>query len=203
MRTTAESQPIAAALFGKTRRAILALLYSHPDEEFYFREIIRLVGAGRGAVARELENLTLAGILVKKKKGRQIYYRSNQRCPVYPELRGLIVKTAGMADVLSTALAPLAKKIRLAFIYGSVARLDERSTSDIDLMIVGELGIRDVVRALRPAHETLRRVINPSVFSYEEFLDRLNSGDPFIRTVWDGRKIMLAGDESDLKGLGG
>ena len=103
---------LAAALFGKTRRALLALFYGHPEQSFYLREIARAVGAGQGAVQRELAHLTAAGLLVRLRRGNQVFYQANPQTPIFSELKSLIVKTAGVADVLRD-LAELGAK-RLA-----------------------------------------------------------------------------------------
>jgi len=121
----------ASAPFGRVRRAILALLFTHSDESFYVRQIARATGGGLGAVHRELSNLVEAGLVVRARHGRQVYYQANRDSPVFADLRGLIARTAGVADVLRGALAPLADRIAAAFVYGSVARGSEKSDSDI------------------------------------------------------------------------
>lgn len=195
MRTAQEIGSIAGTLFGKTRRAILSLLFSHSDSEFYLREIIRFVQTGRGSVTRELKALSEAGIILKKKKGLHVYYRANPECPVFTEIKGLIIKTAGVADVLRSALAPLKDKIKLAFIYGSIAKMTERSTSDLDLMVVGDVSLKELVPILRPARKILCREISSNVFSIAEFEERLKAGEDFIRTIWTEEKIILIGDK--------
>jgi predicted nucleotidyltransferase len=202
MRTFEKTDNIASAMFGKTRRSILALLFSHVDEEFYLREIVRLVDCGRGSVSRELKNLEEAGIIQAKRRGRQIFYYANPDCPVYPEIRNLIIKTAGVADVLKTALNPLLDRIKLAFIYGSIASASEKSSSDIDVMIVGDVSTREVVSVLSKARDTLRREINPSVYSAREFKQKNKSGHPFISRIVKEKKILIHGDIDEFAGLG-
>jgi len=148
MSTALTSSSLAAALFGQTRRAILALLYGHPDEAYYLRQLARLGGLGLGVVQREVKRLSEAGILRRTVRGHQVYYQANPDCPVFAELKGLMVKTAGAVDVLREALAPLAGRIKGAFIYGSVARLQQRNGSDVDLMVVGAVSFGEVVGAL-------------------------------------------------------
>jgi DNA-binding transcriptional ArsR family regulator len=116
---------LTETLLGKTRRSILAVLYGHADETFYLRQLVRVAGSGIGAVQRELKALAEAGIIRRIGKGRQVYYQANAQCTVYPELKSLIMKTAGMGDALKIAMLPLAERIRAAFIYGSVARAEE------------------------------------------------------------------------------
>ena len=141
---------------------------------------------------------TDAGILIRKPVGNQVQYQANTTCPIFDDLRNVLKKTAGIADVLRAALEPLAGRIAAAFVYGSIARGDERAGSDLDLMIVGEAKFADVVQALSPAQETLRRAINPNLYPPAEFGTKLSSGDPFLRRVMADRKIFLIGGEHDL-----
>jgi predicted nucleotidyltransferase len=131
-----------------------------------------------------------------------VFYQANPDCPVFEELKGLMVKTTGVADVLRAALAPLAAQIRVAFVYGSVAKLTQRSGSDVDIMAVGESTFGDVVSALENAQITLAREINPTVYSPAEFRSKLKAGHHFLTSVVGGEKIFLIGDEHELAGLG-
>src|SRR5437762_12572250 len=139
MGTTIVDSWISPVLFSRSRQAVLALLLGHPDESFYLREIVRLTKAGQGAVQRELQRLVTSGVLLRWERGNQVYFQANVRCPVFPELRGLLLKTAGLVDVLRLALEPLAPKMALAFVYGSMARREQHGSSDVDLCIVGDV----------------------------------------------------------------
>jgi predicted nucleotidyltransferase len=189
---------LSSALFGRTRQAVLALLYTHADESYYMRQIARAVGAGQGAVQRELVQLSKAGILVREPKGVQFFYRANRNCPIFTELQGLIIKTAGVADVLRAALATLAERIDVAFIHGSMARGKAGLLSDIDLVIVGKVSFEDVVTALSPTQERLGREVNPSVYPREEFQRKLRDRHHFLTRVMGTPRIMLIGDEHDI-----
>jgi predicted nucleotidyltransferase len=191
----------AGALFGKVRSAVLALLFSHADQSFYLREIARAIGTGHGAVQRELAQLLKAGLVTRYRRGREVFYQANRASPVFPELHGLIVKTVGVADVLREALAPLAERVRVAFIYGSFAKGEERAESDVDIMVVGDVDFGEVVSALRPAQDRIGREVNPSVFAPEEWRRRVAGGDHFITTIQREEKLFLIGDEQDLRGL--
>ncbi|MHB8895240.1 MAG: nucleotidyltransferase domain-containing protein [Candidatus Geothermincolia bacterium] len=191
----------AASLFGKTRRAILTLLFVGPQEAYYVREIIRTIG-NQGAVQRELANLTSAGIIERFQQGNQVYYQANKASPVFPEIRSLMVKTCGVAHLLREALSPLGAKIKAAWIYGSFASGEQGPESDIDLMIVGSLRLADAVAAVQDAQDTLGREVNPFVFSSAEFRRKLESGHHFVNAVADGPKLMVVGDESDFGRLG-
>jgi predicted nucleotidyltransferase len=198
-----EPDMIAEALFGQTRRAVLALLFGRLGDSFYLREIDRLTGAGMGAVQRELRRLVDSGLVDRRQHGKQVYFSANARSPVYQEIVGLLAKTAGIADVLRDSLAPLAneKKIILASIYGSVATATQRAESDIDLLVIGEATLRDVIPALQTAQERLSREINPTIYTPTEFRDRLRQGEHFVSRILDRPKIMLIGSEDELRDL--
>jgi len=193
-----------AALFGATRQAVLRLLFGHSDQRFYQRQIIRTCRLGSGTVQRELEQLTRAGILARTVEGRQTYFQANRQCPVFEELRGLIRKTFGVAEVLERGLTALAGKVQLAFLYGSMASGTETAGSDVDVMVAGErVSMDEVVSALADAQRDLGREINPSVYRTEEFCRKLAQGQHFLSGVVSGPKIFLIGDENELARLAG
>lgn len=188
----------AATLLGRTRQAVLALLYGHPDESFYLRQIIRIARAGQGAVQRELASLVRAGIVERRVRGRQTYYQANRECPIFPELRQLITKTVGIADVLRAALETLEQRIDVAFVYGSLARGELRPGSDVDLLVVGEVTFSEIVAALQSAQQKLGREINPTVYPAAEFRKKLAAGHHFLSAVAADKKIFLIGDPREL-----
>lgn len=188
----------ASLLFGAYRRDALALLLLHPEESRHVREIARAIGKAPGTLLRELNALAAAGVLLRKPVGNQVHFQANPDCPIYEELRSILKKTVGVADVLREALAPLGAKVRAAFVYGSVARGDERARSDLDVMVVGEASFGDVVAALAPAQESLRREVNPNVYPALEFRKKLAARDPFLKRVLAGHKIFIVGGEDDL-----
>ncbi len=201
MSTPFKTDSLSATLFGKTRRAVLALLYSHVDELFYFRQIARTAGVGLGAVQRELKKLSEAGIIRRTVRGQQVYYQANPECPVYAELKSLVVKTVGVGDVLRAALAPVADRINVAFLFGSLVRGEERSSSDTDVMVVGDVTFAEVVSVLGSVQETVRREINPLVYPPEEFRIKLAADHHFLKQVLEGPKSFLVGDEHELAKL--
>lgn len=192
---------IGAALFGKTRLGVLALLYGRPDQARYLSEVVRAVGAGTGVVQRELARLTAAGLLRRTVQGKQVYFRANPDSPVFADLKGLVVKTAGVVDVIQAALAPLTDSVRLALIYGSIARGEETAASDIDLLVIGKASLFEVVSSLADAQETLRREVNPAVFPPAEFKRKGRAGDPFLTAVVKGPKLFVIGGERELAEL--
>lgn len=193
--------PIASALFGKAMQAILAHLYGRPDEEFYLREIARSTGTSPSSLQRDLAALAHAGIIERTVRGHQVYFRANRACPVFDELRGLVTKTFGVADVLRDALRPLDGRIDAAFIYGSVARGEERTESDIDLFIIGEVSSGEVIEAFAKAGRRLGREINPTVFPLAEFAEKARSRNHFLTTLLGERKLFLIGGEDELESL--
>jgi predicted nucleotidyltransferase len=185
-------------LLGKTRGAVLGLLLSRPDEELHVRQIARLSGASLGPVQRELRLLAKVGILTFRHVGNQVQYRANTASPVYHELRGLIVKTVGVADVLRKALEPLQAQIRLAFLYGSFAQGRYRASSDVDVMIIGDAPLAAVVQALAVPQRQLGREINPTIYRATELAAQLQVGHHFLKSVMESPKIFLIGDALDI-----
>ena len=189
------------SLFGQTRSSLLALLYGHADQSFYLRQLIRTVGGGYGAVQRELKNLTDLGLIVRRTQGNQVLYQANAESPLFPDVKSLITKTIGVYAAIGASLAPLASKIQIAFVYGSIARQQERANSDVDLMVVGDALFSDVVSALGSAQRTLSREINPTVYSASEFRSKLLGGNHFLQTVIKEKKVFVLGDEHELTEL--
>ena len=185
----------AEALFGKTRRRVLSLLFTRPDESYYLRRLAREAGPGLGAVQREMEGLSRAGIVTRTVRDNQVYYQANRSCPVFGELRAMIVKTSGVADVIREALAGLAGRLETVFIFGSAARGEEGRNSDIDLMVVGKAKLGEVVAALGTAQVKLAREINPTVYPPGEFRRKLEAGNHFLSTVMKGRRIHVLGTD--------
>jgi len=154
-----------------------------------------------GGIQRELDRLTKAGILRRTVRGSQVYFQANADCPIFEELKALVVKTVGAADVLRAALAPLGDRIQVAFVFGSMARAEQREASDVDLLVVGNVEFSEVVAALAGAQAKLRRDVNPTVYSPEEFSAKVCAGHHFLRGVLKQEKIFLIGDDRDLARL--
>ena|SRR5437016_5955442 len=199
------SQPIrhstGGRLFGHTRSALLAMLYGHADQSFYLRQLVRAVGAGTGAIQRELKYLTDLGLLARRVQGNQVLYQANSQSPIFSEIKSLITKTVGIHDAIRSALVSLESQIQIAFIYGSIARQTERANSDVDLMVLGSASFSDVVAALSPAQRDLGREVNPNIFSMAEFQAKLAAGNHFLRSVMKEKKLFVLGTDNDLKKL--
>jgi predicted nucleotidyltransferase len=189
---------LLAALFGTTRRAVVALFFTQIDKAFYLREIVRLTGKGVGAVQREVERLRASGLLQSERRGQHVFYQANRACPVFPELHALVIKTAGVADVLRTTLKGLADRIQVALIHGSVAKGTARADSDVDVLLVGAVSFAEVVAALKDAQIQLNRDVNPSVYPVKEYRRKLQEGHHFLTAVLRGPKIFLIGGEDEL-----
>lgn len=189
-------------LFGRTRRGVLGWLYGHPDQAFYLREIIRQTGSAQGAVQRELEALTRGGLLTRTVRGRQVYFQANASSPIYAEVQQILLKTAGLTDVLREALAALVDRIRVALVFGSAARGQLRSQSDIDLLVLGDVTFSEVAHAVARAQERLGRDVNPSVYPPAEFRAKIRSGHHFLTTVLSQPKLFVIGGPNELGRLG-
>lgn len=188
-------------LFGTYRKKVLSLLLLHPTMDYHVRELARQTGTAPGTLHKELARLAAAGLLLRKEQGNQVRYQANQQCPVFPELAGLLRKTTGAAEILTTALAPL--QPALALIFGSVASGTETASSDVDVLIISDAGFADVVGATYPAQAELGREINPVVYSAQEFRRRVQEQDAFVQDLLGKPKIFLIGTEHDLSQLAG
>lgn len=191
---------LSETLFGRTRGAVLSVLYGHVGKSYYLRQLARVTEIALGPVQRELRQLVEAGLVTRTTVGTQTLYSANRDNPVFQEIKKLVTKTVGMHDVLAAALAPLQSEINLAFVYGSVARSREREHSDVDLMVVGNVDFEVIVQGLRDAEKTLNREINPTVYSIREFSKKLRAN--FLKNVLAEKKLFIIGGENDLRDLG-
>jgi predicted nucleotidyltransferase len=190
---------LAGALFSNTQQRVLGYLFGQPERSFFATELIGLAGGGSGAVQRELVRLQQSGLVTVKRVGTQKHYQANPNSPIYAELSGIARKTVGLAEPLREALAPLAKKISAAFVYGSVAKRSDTAASDIDLMIVSDtLSYADVYGVLEMATSRLGRDVNPTVYSRRDLAKRIKEHNSFVTRVLAQPKIWLIGTEDAL-----
>jgi len=188
------------ALFAGVQQRVLGALFGNPERSFYGNELLRLTGSGKGALQRELDRLVKAGLVTVRSVGNQKHYQANPEAPIFEELRGIAVKTFGVGDVLRGALLPLAKKIRTAFIYGSVARRADTTRSDIDLLVVSDsLGYQDLIKALQTAERGLGRKISPTLYSAVELAKKRSGKNAFVLRVLEQPKIFLIGSDRDFE----
>ena len=198
--STAIESGIAAALFSATQQRVLGLLFGQPDRSFFANEIIALAGAGSGATQRELAKLELASLVKTSRVGNQKHYQANSDSPIYAELASIIAKTVGIVEPLRAALAPLAKKIHVAFVYGSIAKKSDTAKSDIDIMVIAsDLSYADVYAALEIAEARLARTISPTVQSPAEWRKKMSAKNAFTIKVSTQPKLFLIGDEATLE----
>ena len=190
---------LSGALFSKTQQRVLALLFGNPDRSFFANEIMRLAQSGTGAVARELAALESAGLATVTRIGNQKHYQANRTSPIFEELRGIVAKTFGVADVLRASLAPLAVRIKIAFVYGSVANGSDTAKSDIDLMVIGDdIDYSALFSVTSQAGQQLGRKVNPTIYSSIDIRTKIAEGNAFAVRVLDRPKIFLMGTENDL-----
>jgi predicted nucleotidyltransferase len=202
-RVVAPADPAAAALFGKTRRAVIAALFGNPERAYYLRELSRLAGGGLGSVQRELQGLRRAGLVGVRREGGRTFYQALPEAALFPELAGIARKIGGPAPAVAAALTPLRRKIRVAFIYGSMARGRQRQASDVDVMVIGTVAVTRVVSALRPLVGSLGRELNPTVFSPAEFRRKLAGRNHFLSHVMTEPKLFVLGGADELKAVAG
>ncbi|NPV59495.1 MAG: ArsR family transcriptional regulator [Actinobacteria bacterium] len=194
----------AAELFASSVMIdLLKIFFLHTSEEFYQRELSRLSGDSLYLVQRELSRLERSGLVRKERRGNRVYYSAQEENPAFLDLKKFFIKTVALGDKLSHALAPLLPEINLAFIYGSVATGEDRPGSDVDIMVIGEVSLKELSKILGPLSRELGREFNPSAYAISEFKKRIKEGNAFIWSVINSPKIWLVGDEDGLAGLAG
>lgn len=186
---------LADALFTRTQQRVLRLLFGQVDRSFFASELIALTRSGSGAVQRELKRLAASGLVTVRDVGRQKHYQANPAAPIFEELRGLVRKTVAVAEPLGEALEPLAEKIELALVYGSVARGEDAATSDIDLLVVADdLTLEALYAALAGVESELARQVNPTLYTKAEFARRRAAGNAFLQRMMGGERLVLIGE---------
>jgi predicted nucleotidyltransferase len=190
---------LADALFAGTQQRVLAYLFGQPDRSFYATELIGLTGGGSGAVQRELARLAGSGLVTVTRVGNQKHYQANPAAPIYTELCGIAMKTVGLAEPLRQALAPLARQIVAACVFGSVAKRGDTAASDIDVLVLTyKLDYADVFATLQAVEMQLARPVNPTLYSRADWRRKRKEGHTFVSRIMAQPKIMLIGTEADL-----
>jgi predicted nucleotidyltransferase len=198
-RTIQASSGLASALFTPVQQRVLGLLFGQPDRRYQSAEIIRLADSGTGAVHRQLQRLSAAGLVEVTREGQQKYYQARADSPIFAELRGLVTKISGIVQPLRTALAPLAERIAAAFVFGSVAKGNDRAGSDIDLLVVSDhLSYQEVYPALETAEAALARRIDPTVLTRAEWKRKAARDDSFAARILDQPKLFVIGSADAL-----
>ena len=189
---------LSEILSSKIRADIFRLFFGVSDNELHMREIERRSGYAIGTIQSELRKLLRLDLVSKRKDGNRTYYRANKDHPLFLDIQRLVVKTVGLVDILQNKLTK-SQEITIAFVFGSIARQEEMAGSDIDLMIIGHLGLREITALLSGLTEKVGREINPHVFTVKEFKKRIARKENFITQVLDEPKIFIFGDENELK----
>lgn len=191
---------LSNALFSNVQQRVLALIFGHPERSFYTSEIVRNVHSGTGAVERELARLEHSGLVSIERIGNQKHYRANRGSPIFEELRGIVLKTVGLTEPLRQSLAACIGKIKAAFVYGSVAKGADTASSDVDLMVIGDdLTYTDLYAGLQKAEDILRRPVNPTFLSFDEWRRKVSTKDSVIAKINAQPKLFVIGSETDLK----
>jgi predicted nucleotidyltransferase len=193
-------QSLSSALFSGVQQRVLALIFGHPERSFYASEIVRKVKSGTGAVERELSRLQRSGLVNVQRIGNQKHYRANRESPIFHELHSLVLKTVGLTEPLKNFLEPYAGKIKIAFVYGSVAKGTDTARSDVDLMIVGEnVSYTDLYEGLQKAEQVIGRPVNPNVLSSKDWHRKRAQKDSFVKRISAQPKLFIIGSENDLE----
>jgi predicted nucleotidyltransferase len=192
------TKSLIAGLFPKTRRSVLAATLMHPDRWWFLADLARQIGVAPSSLQREIRSLVDAGVLLRREEGKHVYLKPDPHCPILSELQGIMIKTVGLVDVLRETFASAEKAIRVAFVYGSIARGEEVSESDVDLMVVGDIKLAELSPPLAVAEAKLGREVNPMVFSPEEFGEKVRKGHHFVKSVVGSDKLFIIGGPDDL-----
>lgn len=192
---------LAEILSSRARAEIFRLFFRRTDVELHIREIQRRSGLNDSTIRQELQKLVRLDLIQGRRDGNRVYYRANRENSLYADIRNVVLKTIGLADALKDALRD--DRIRIAFVFGSTAKGEEKAGSDVDLMVIGDLGLRHLSKMLSGVSEKIGREINPHVFAKDEFQKRIESKEHFISNVLKSPKIFVIGSDNDLKALGG
>jgi len=192
---------LAELLSSRARAEIFRLLFGGRGEELHVREIERRSGLNNSTLRQELRKLVRLDLVQSRRDSNRVYYRAKAENPLYPEIRNLVLKTSGLSDVLKSALRD--KRVRVAFVFGSIASGEEKAGSDVDLMVIGQLGLRDLSRLLSGIEEKIGREVNPHVLREEEFRKRIRAKEHFVSRVMETPKIFIVGSHRELEAMGG
>jgi len=193
--------PLLDVLLPRTKQHLLSAILLQPERDWYLSELARRLEVPPSSLQRELAQFVKAGIVTKRHDGNRVYFQADRTCPVFRELSQMLAKTAGLADVVRSALTPLRSKIDLAFVYGSIASSEERSASDVDLMVIGQANLADLGPVLRSVEEQLGRAVNPSMYTRDDFLKRLREKNHFLCSVLKTELLFIFGEADDLARL--
>ena len=195
--------PALDSLFPTVRQGVLAATLTRPEKWWYLSELAEFLHTRPSSLQRELSSLEQSGILQQRKDGRRTYFKAETQSPIFRELRSIFEKTVGLIPTLRKALQPFADKIDCAFVYGSIARHEEHATSDVDLMVIGNIGLGDLAPSLRKTEKRLGREVNVTNYSVDEFRKKVTETDHFLTTVLKGSLHFVKGEQRDLDAVAG
>ena len=181
------------SLFPRVRAELLSVLLLHPEKWWYLSDLAKHLRVTPSTLQRELGRLTDAGVLLRRVDGKRVYFKADERCPFLGELQGLFLKTSGLTDVLTECLHAVRKKVHVAVVFGSIARGEELSRSDVDLLVIGELGLADLVPHLKRAEARLSRDIQAIVYRPAEFRSKVRAKEHFVTSVLKGPRLPIIG----------
>ena len=184
-------------LSSRVRAEVFRLLFGLEQDELHLREMERRSSLNVATVRQDLKKLAKLGLVKSRRDGNRLYYSANWSHPLYQDIHNLVLKTAALVEVLYRAIGK--KGVRVAFVFGSVAKGTPGAESDVDLMVIGELGLRELSRRLGRASEDLGREVNPHVFGPKEFVRRRKAEEHFLSNVMASPKIFIVGTEDDLR----
>ncbi|MCK5117728.1 MAG: nucleotidyltransferase domain-containing protein [Candidatus Aegiribacteria sp.] len=191
---------LESILSSRTRAELFTILFGLNHYELHNREIARRTELSEASVRQELGKLTELNLVTARRDGNRIYYSANKGNPLYHEIHSIVLKTTGLVDVLKEAFSD--DRIETAFVFGSFAEGEETSDSDVDLLIIGDIGFREVSRLISGIHEMIERDINPVVLSRSEYIGRLRSEDHLVNNVLAGTKLFVKGDADEFAAMG-
>lgn len=203
IRIMRKTLPALDSLFPNVRQAVLAATLTRPEKWWYLSELAEFLHTRPSSLQRELSSLQQSGILLQRKDGRKTYFKAETRSPIFRELRSIFEKTVGVIPTMRIALRPFGEKIAYAFVYGSVARREERATSDVDLMVIGDAGLAALAPSLRKAEKRLGREVNVTSYSVDEFHKNVSLGNHFLTTVLKSTLQFVKGEQGDLDAIVG
>lgn len=203
IRIMRKNAPLLDSLFPRVRQGVLAATLSRPDKWWYLSELAEFLQTRPSSLQRELRSLEQSGLLLQRKDGRRTYFKPETRSPIFRELRSIFEKTAGLIPTLKVAFSPFADRITCAFVYGSIARQEEGATSDVDLMVIGPVGLQDLAPSLRKVEKRLGREVNVTNYSVDEFRKKVSQGDHFLSTALKGSLQFVKGEKRDLDAVAG
>ena len=189
------------SLFPSVRQGVLSATLTRPEKWWYLSELAGFLHTRPSSLQRELAALVRSGVLEQHRDGRRTYFKAETRSPIFRELQSIFEKTQGLIPTLRVALRPFGNKVVFAFVYGSVARGEERATSDVDLMVIGDVGLAELAPSLRKSEKRLGREVNVTSYSVDEFRKKVFQGDHFLTTVLKGSLQFVKGEQLDLDAI--